>query len=195
MVFTARVLDIYYRTRYRSLKVFDRQNFPKTGNFLIVANHLSNWDPPLMVIAAWRPMGFVAKEELFDKPRFGKLIEFYGAISVNREKPERSTIKSVKQIFGKGWCLGMFIEGTRSKTPGVLGRPHLGPAWFARSNNVPIIPLGIVGTEVKGGDVVVRVGKPIQADHDLEATTWRIMESLADLTGFELRHRELAREV
>lgn len=190
---TARFLEYYYKVFCGKLTITGRENVPKEGQFLIVANHLSNWDPPLLVVAARRPMGFVAKEELFEKPRFGKLIEFYGAISVKRDKPEKATVKSVKKIFENGWSVGMFIEGTRNKTPGVMGKPHLGAAYFAKSNKVRILPIGILGTNQKRGHAFVRIGKPIEPGPDLEQTTWEIMEALSELTGFKIESRELAK--
>jgi 1-acyl-sn-glycerol-3-phosphate acyltransferase len=189
---TASAIEFYYNLFWARLSVSGRENIPKKGQLLIVGNHLSNWDPPLLVVATRRPMGFVAKEELFDKPRFGKLITFYGAISVKRDKPEKATFKSVKKIFEAGWSVAMFIEGTRSKTPGIMGRPHLGAAYFARANKVPILPVGIVGTHVKGGHAHLQIGPVIEPSQDLEETTWRIMEALAGLTGFQIESRELA---
>lgn len=194
-MFSGRVIEIYpFSFRYK-LHISGRENIPAREQFVIVANHLSSWDPPLLVVAVRRPMGFLAKIELYRDPKFAKLIEIYGAISINREKLDVSTVKSVKKIFKAGWSLTMFIEGTRSQTPGVFGRPHLGPAYFARCNKVRILPVGIVGSNVKGGDVYVRIGEPLDYGLDLEQTTWQIMESLAELTGFKIVHRELAQSI
>jgi len=191
---TASGIELYYKLFWARLTITGRENIPPKGVLLIVGNHLSNWDPPLLVVATRRPMGFVAKEELFERPRFGKLITFYGAISVKRDKPEKTTFKSVKKIFETGWSVAMFIEGTRSKTPGVMGRPHLGAAYFARANKVPILPVGIVGTNEKGGHAYLHIGKIIEPSKDLEETTWRIMESLSELTGYKIESRELAND-
>lgn len=132
-------------------------------------------------------MGFIAKEELFTNPKVSALIEFYSAISVNRDKPEKRTIKAVRNIFGQKWCVSMFIEGTRPKTPGVLGPPHLGAAYFAKSNKVPILPVGLIGTAEKGEKAYAHIGKLIEPSDDMEKTTWEIMEALSQLTGFKIR--------
>jgi 1-acyl-sn-glycerol-3-phosphate acyltransferase len=191
---TASAIQSYYNIFYGRLTIRGRENVPKDGKpLLIVGNHLSNWDPPMLVVATRRNMGFVAKEELFvENPKFGKLIEYYGAISVKRDKPEKATFKSVKKIFESGWSVGMFIEGTRNKTPGIMGKPHLGPAYFARANKVQILPVGILGTNQKGGHAILHIGKPMDPGEDLEETTWRIMEALSELTGFRIESKEIA---
>ncbi len=173
------------------LEFSGRENIPE-GSCVFVANHLSNWDPPLISRATDRPVSFLAKKELYSDKFFRNLILTYGAISIDRDKPEKSTFKAVKEMLSQGWSLGMFIEGTRSKTPGILGKPNLGPAYFAKSNKLPIVPVGIVGTNVKYGKVVVKIGKPIAAEGSLEEISWKIMEALAELTGFQLPEREIA---
>ncbi len=171
------------------LSVIGRENVPK-GSFVAVSNHLSNSDPPLLTVATDRPIAFLAKKELYDVPVLKDLILTYGAISVDRSSPELSTFKAVKHMFRAGWSLGMFIEGTRNKTPGVLGQPHQGPAYFARSNRVPLLPIGITGTDRPWAKVVVRIGRPIEPSKDLDETTWKIMESLSQLTGSALPPKE-----
>lgn len=173
------------------VEVTGRENIPK-GPVLFVANHLSNWDPPLISYATDRPVSYLAKEELFSDKFFYPLIMAYGAISVRREKPEPSTFKAVKEMLKNGWCLGMFIEGTRNKNPGVLQQPHPGPAYFAKMNKLPIVPIGIVGMNEKWGKAYVRIGKPIEPSNNLEETTWKIMEAIAELTKFALPPREIA---
>ncbi len=173
------------------LEFSGRENIPE-GPVLFVANHLSGWDPPLIARVTDRPVSFLAKEELFSNKFLNPLIRAYGAISINRDKPEPSTFKAVKEMLKRGWCLGMFIEGTRNKTPGVLGPPHLGPAYFAKANKLPIVPIGILGMNEKGGKARVIIGKPIEASSNLDETTWRIMEAISELTGFGLPPRELS---
>lgn len=166
-----------------------RENIPE-GSCVFVSNHLSNWDPPLVTRVVDRPVSYLAKKELYSDKFFKGMVLAYGAISIDRDKPEKSTFKAVKEMIAQGWSLGMFIEGTRSKTPGILGQPHVGPAYFAKANDLPIVPIGIVGSNVKNGKVVAKIGKPIQPSKDLEKTTWEIMEAIAELTGFQLPERE-----
>lgn len=165
------------------LKVTGRENVPRDRRFIAVANHLSNWDPPLISTATDEPMAYLAKTELFVHPFVKWLILAYGAISIDREKPEPSTFKAVKEMFKAGWNLGMFIEGTRNKNPGIMGQPHLGPAYFAKSNKVCLLPVGIIGTNETNGPWTVNIGKPIEYDNDLEAVTWKLMDEISALCG------------
>lgn len=176
---------------YHRLEVTGRENIPD-GPKVIVANHQSNADPPLLATATDVPLAFLAKKELYDVPALRSMILRYGAISIDRDKPEKSTFKAVKNVFANGWALGMFIEGTRNKDPEfkALGQPHTGPAYFARANKAIIVPVGIMGTNRKWGKVRVHIGKPIQPSNDLEATTWEIMHAIADITGYALPERK-----
>jgi len=161
------------------------ENIPSPP-FVVVANHLSNEDPPLVAVAMGCPIAFIAKQELYNVPILRSLILFLGAISIDRAKPDVSTFKAVKEVCRYGWSLGMFIEGTRSKTPGTLGVPYEGPAYFAWVLKAPIVPVGILGTDRAWGKAYVRIGKPLQPERDLEKTTWEIMKSLSELTGFAM---------
>jgi 1-acyl-sn-glycerol-3-phosphate acyltransferase len=172
------------------LTITGRESVPAPP-FVAVANHLSKEDPPLLAVAVRRPVAFIAKQELYAVPILRSLILFYGAISIDRDKPEVSTFKAVKEVCQHGWALGMFIEGTRSKTPGMLGAPYEGPAYFAWVLRAPIVPVGIVGTDNPWGKAYARIGKPIDPDRDLDKITWDIMQSLSDLTGFTLPPRSI----
>ncbi|MBX9689556.1 MAG: 1-acyl-sn-glycerol-3-phosphate acyltransferase [Candidatus Obscuribacterales bacterium] len=172
------------------LEFSGRENIPE-GPCVFVSNHLSNWDPPLVSRVVDRPVSYLAKKELYSDKFFRNLVLAYGAISIDRERPEKSTFKAVKEMLSKGWCLGMFIEGTRSKTPGILGQPNMGPAYFAKTNKLPLVPVGIVGTNIKRGKVIVKIGKPIQAEGSLDEISWKVMAALSELTGFQLPPKEL----
>jgi 1-acyl-sn-glycerol-3-phosphate acyltransferase len=172
------------------LTVEGQENIPP-GPCVAVANHLSNWDPPLVSVCLNRPICYLAKKELYEMPGVRQFLLFFGNISVDREHPELSTFKAVKRVFAAGWSLGMFIEGTRSRTPGVLGQPHQGPAYFAFSNKVPLVPVGITGTGKTYGKYLVRIGTPITPERDLDATTNTIMAALSALTGFALPEKDV----
>ena len=152
-------------------RIEGQENVPNDRPVLVVANHLSYWDPPLLCIATDKPLTFVAKKELFENPFLRPFVELYCSIPVNREKPGLSTIKAVHQVIQDGYSVGMFIEGTRSRVPNTLGAPHLGPAYIAKNNKVSILPVGLVGTNHNFMQVQVNIGQPLEASNDLEETT------------------------
>lgn len=172
------------------LETTGRENIPNEP-CMFVSNHLSNWDPPMVAHATDRPISFLAKKELYSDKFFRNLVLAYAAISIDRERPEKSTFKAVKEMLSQGWNMGMFIEGTRSKTPGILGQPQIGAAYFAKSNKLKIVPVGIIGSNIKYGKVHVHIGKPIQPEGSLDEITWKIMDALAELTGFQLPPKPL----
>ena len=181
-------LFIPYYFIIRRLKIYGKENLPKDKKpFIVMPNHLSNLDPPLVsTVLTGIPVAYMAKKELFETPIIKELIYLLGAFSVDRGKVEKTTIRAVKEIIEKNWCLGMFLEGTRSKTPGILGIPNIGPAYVANLNNIPILPLGIIGSNKPLGPIIVKIGKLFTPDKDLEKARWQCAEKLAELTGFKL---------
>lgn len=169
--------------------VSGRENLPKQGAYVLVANHLSDSDPPAIGINVGKPVAFMAKEELFDRPIFGRTIALLGAVSVDRERPEPSTFKAIRKILKSGRPVLTFIEGTRSKNPGVLGLPHTGPAYLARSNKVPLVPVSIIGSNDKKSKIHITFGQPLEPGADLDKTTWQVMQILSEMTGFKLPER------
>lgn len=183
------LIPIYY-IFYR-LRVFGKENIPKDRNFIIMPNHLSNNDPPLLCAALNLNIAYMAKKELFTVPFWGALIKSLAAFSVDREKVEKTTIKAAKEILTqKGWPVGVFLEGTRSKIPGTLGKPNLGAPFIASISGVDILPVGIVGSNKLFGPITVRIGKPFSPDKDLENAKWQCSEKLSELTGFKVPNKD-----
>lgn len=187
------IFGLYHRL-FTRIKVYGRENIPKEGSLIFVGNHKSYYDPPLYAFATQRHMIYFAKQELWDNPNMGKFLSWLGALPVNRQKPEISRIKFIREIMKTGWSLGLFIEGTRCKVPGKLGRPNIGPAYFAKTTKSPIVPIGFINTDKRFGPVIVKIGKPIPWSDDLEGKTWEIMDALAELTGYEILERKLAKD-
>ena len=178
-------VPVYYGL-YR-MKVYGKENLPKDKKpFIVMPNHLSNNDPPIISTALNIPIAYMAKKELYEVPFLGWAITILGAFSVDREKVEKTTIKAAKEVLEKNWCLGMFLEGTRSKTPEMLGVPNLGAAYIANLNKVPILPVGIVGSNKQFGPITVRIGELFYPDSDLEKARWQCSKKLSELTGFKV---------
>jgi len=193
-MFVGRTMMENWHKMFNHLTVEGRENIPAEGSLIIVGNHISNQDPPLLTVATHRHMIFMAKRELWFIRPLGMWIDFLGAIPINRDKPELSALKFMKQVLKTGWSLGMFIEGTRCKVPNSIGRPHLGAAYFAKITKSDILPVGIIGSDAKTGKahIKLKIGKPIPWSEDIEKTTWETMDALAELTGFTILERKLA---
>lgn len=176
-------------------EVRGRENIPAEGPLLVVANHLNLTDPPLIGISLGRKMMFMAKEELFRSPLTACFVGGFGAFPVHRGKLDRKAIRQSQQVLTDGLALIMFPEATRSKTAR-LQRAFPGSALIAMRSGVPILPIGIAGTEgVKGigwilrrPRITVNIGRPfylpsssrLTKDGLIENTTL-IMERIAEL--------------
>lgn len=149
------------------LKVSGQENIPKNGAAIIAANHISLLDPPVIGISLKRFLHFMAKEELFQFPIFGWLIQELKAFPVRRGMADRIAIRTAMNILDSGELLGVFPEGTRSKT-GSLGKPEPGVAMIAVKTGAPIIPTAVIGTGDIGHKLLprfkVKFGRPIIVD-------------------------------
>lgn len=169
------------------LEVINKDKIPKDKlPFVIMPNHLSNLDPPLIAVATGLPVAFMAKVELFKVPILRQLIILLGAFSVNREKVEKTSIKATKEIIKKNWCVGMFLEGTRNKTPGKLSTPNSGPPFIANLNKVPILPIGIINSNEPLKGIKVIIGDLFYPEKDLEKAKLQCANELSKLTGFKM---------
>lgn len=138
------VNPIFY-TYFRG-KVYGREKVPLNQPLIIVSNHASVFDPPLLSSAIRRPVAFMAKQELFDVSALKQLITALGAYPVNRQGSDRSAIKNALNSVKKGWATGIFIQGTRTKN-GKIDDPKLGAAMIAAKAKASLLPLSLWGTE------------------------------------------------
>lgn len=171
----------------RRWEVRGAENLPASGGLVLVANHLSYWDPVVVGCVFNRPVHFMAKWELFKIPLLGSAIRILGAFPVRRDKSDRNAIRTAIRLLQEGRVVGVFPEGTRSHT-GDLLKPHLGAAMLASRAGVPILPVAVSGTRGVFGKVRVYVGQPIftpggikAAKSDLEDASDRVMTQIAAL--------------
>lgn len=163
------------------------EHVPSTGGVLVVSNHLHNADPVLLSIAFPRPLHFMAKKELFRLPFIGWLIRRVGAFPVDRQKADRGALRRAEAVLAQGLAVGMFPEGTRSRTA-ALGPAHPGAALLALRTEVPVLPVTIVGSERLPGNgtksrqrersekgsgssraIVIRIGPPFHVSRSTHA--------------------------
>ena len=122
---------------------------PKSGPLIVVANHISNSDPPL--VAGWltpmlgRQMHILAKQALFIGP-LGWILKKLGATPVRAGGSDIEAYRVAKAVLDRGDVLCIFPEGTRSPT-GVMQEPKPGVAMLATRTGVAILPVGVSGSD------------------------------------------------
>lgn len=103
------MLRVYFRGR-----VYGAENVPQSGPLVVVSNHASNYNPPLVSNYMRRPVAYMAKEELFKIPILKQAIELYGAYPVSRGSADRTAIRAALKYLDEGWAVGVFLQGTRT---------------------------------------------------------------------------------
>jgi 1-acyl-sn-glycerol-3-phosphate acyltransferase len=158
------MLGLYFRGR-----VYGAEQVPTTGGLVVVANHASDFDPPLLSAAVRRPVSYMAKEELFNVPVLSQAIRLYGAYPVKRGSADRSAIREALKQLDQGWAVGIFLQGTRTVN-GRIPEPKIGAALIAAKAQVPLLPVSLWGTQhiFKKGTAIprpvpltIRIGAPI----------------------------------
>lgn len=167
-------------------EVIGKENFPAEGGVLLCSNHIDNLDPPVVGINAPRPVYFMAKEELFNVPVLGKILPDLNAFPVKRGMSDREALRKGLGILKEGNVLGLFPEGTRSKT-GQLGKGLAGAGFFALRSEAHVVPCAIIGPYKALSRLKVVYGKPIDMKElrerkaSAEETTELIMSEIRKL--------------
>lgn len=130
-----------WRIRFEGL-----ENIPRAGAFVLAPVHRSFIDFGLISALTRRPVGFMGKESLWKNKYFGAFISHLGAYPVNRGAPDRESLRRTLAILEGGKPLVLFPEGTRRSGP-VIEHLAEGAAYVASRAGVPIIPVGIGGSE------------------------------------------------
>ena len=151
-------------TRWR---VEGGENVPRQGPLLVVANHLHNADPPLLGVSLNRRLVFVAKEELFRSRLTAYFLRRLGAFPVRRGRLDRKALRQAEQFLDEGLAVVVFPEGARSHG-GQLRPAFPGAVLMAVRNGVPVLPVGLTGTEKLKGlgwvlrrpGITVSIGRP-----------------------------------
>ncbi len=179
----------FVRTLWNFKAIYPKKNmFPEFGPGVVVSNHQSHIDPFLLGAACHRRIRFMSKLDNFKTPLVRTLFSNLGAFKVDREHPEAGWERA-RQVIRKGDWVGIFPEGTRSKD-GELGEFKTGAVRLAIEMDVPIVPMGIVGSlnalpkgnlMMKPTQIIVRVGDPIYYDnYDINTVTYEEIHRLND---------------
>ncbi|MBB6630348.1 lysophospholipid acyltransferase family protein [Clostridium algidicarnis] len=151
------------------IEVIGKDNIPKEA-CLFVSNHQSYFDVPALIYAIDKPIGFVAKKELEKIPVYKSWMLDIKSVFIDRNNA-REAIKTINegvQYLKEGYSMGIFPEGTRSKSKH-MGKFKKGSLKLATKSKVPIVPISINGTykafeetgSLKRASVKIIIDKPI----------------------------------
>ena len=121
-----------------------RENIPKTGAVLVVSNHQSHFDPPLVGAGCWRRMNYLARETLFRFAPLGWLIHSLDAIPIDRDGLGLNGIKESLRRLKRGEMVLIFPEGTRTRD-GEMAPFRPGFTVLAARSKAWILPVAIEG--------------------------------------------------
>jgi 1-acyl-sn-glycerol-3-phosphate acyltransferase len=168
-VFTQVGLMVLFGFRWRGIG-----SLPARGPVLVVANHQSYLDPPMVGCAMkHRHFDFLARAGLFDSKWLGRLITTLHAVPVNESGGDPASIKEILRRLEMGRVVLIFPEGTRTMD-GSIGEFKRGVAVILRRSRCPVLPVGIAGAREAwprggkprpfAGPIVVQAGEPIPHD-------------------------------
>lgn len=153
------------------LRVHGRERLDPETTYLFTANHVSNVDPPILLLAIGRNIRVLAKAALFRLPLFGRVLYRAGMIPVHRDDRRRSirAVDEAADALRAGHDFLVFAEGTRSRD-GRLQPLKKGPFVMAIKAGVPVVPVAVLGTRevlpadrvrLRPGSVTVHFLEPI----------------------------------
>jgi len=148
-------------------RVQGRENIPLRGAVIFVSNHLELVDSPLLWVSLGRRVYFMAKEEVFHPGIIGYFMKSFGAFPVRKGRQDRKALFKAQQLLAEGKALTIYPEGMRSQSRKIKLAFH-GAALIASRSGVPVIPIGISGTEKIRGlswlwrrpQILLNIGEP-----------------------------------
>lgn len=194
---------------YARFSISGTENIPLDSAAILCGNHRSYFDIAaisLAVARTGRPVRFLGKKEVFDAPIIGPLATALGGIRVERGTGSDEPLRAASQSLQAGDLVAIMPQGTIPRGPAFFDpvlKGRWGAARLADETRVPVIPVGIWGTEKvwprnaklpnitnvsSPPQIIVRVGEPVVLDYlDPDIDTQRIMDAIAALLPEEAR--------
>jgi 1-acyl-sn-glycerol-3-phosphate acyltransferase len=191
------ILFAFSRTYFR-LRVIDGEKVPASGPFVLAPVHRSNIDFLLVSAVTRRRMRYMGKDSIWKWELPGRLISALGAFPVRRGTADRDALRTCMAVVEVGEPLVMFPEGTRQSGP-IVQPLFDGPAYVAARAGIPIVPVGIGGSEaamprgskmIRPTRIVLVVGDPIHPPAPSESgarVPRRVVRELTDTLHVEVQ--------
>ena len=161
------VCKVWFRFR-----VVGGENLPADEAYILAPVHRSYLDTPVGGMVTARRQRFLGKESLWNNRAAGRFLTIVGGFPVERGTADRAALRACQDVLERGEPMVMFPEGTRQHGPVVeADLMHAGPAFVAARAGVPLVPMGIAGTDyaMPGSSMLIRpvrvvmvVGEPIR---------------------------------
>lgn len=184
--FSARKLTKVIFAPVAPIQVLHIENTRQTGAFLLAANHISHFDPPIISSVVRRKIDWMAMAEFFPVPVLGGFLRAVDAFPADRDRADRTTIRTALERLRAGRIVGIFPEGgIRDGARSVLeGAPlRSGASALAHLAAVPIVPCVILGTDRLYGKknwrpfrrtpIWMAFGKPIETSATMDKSAAR----------------------
>ncbi len=126
------------------LRAYGQDNLPERGGALLLSNHQSYLDPPIVGIVVRRRVAYMARDTLFRNLMFGGLLRLLNVFPVKRGRPDHASIRLAIDYLRSGQVVVMFPEATRTRD-GALQQVKGGFRLLVERANVPVIPVAIDG--------------------------------------------------
>jgi len=170
------------------LDVTGRESVPPFGPVILIANHLSNNDPPVLISSIDRRLNFIAKQELFSNPITKFVLREFGVHPFDRSGQSVDIIKMALRLLAQDKPVLLFPEGTRSPDH-ALQKGLPGAAYIAMKSQSTILPVGIVGTEKFSSRrmmfpfarIGVNIGQPFTLPSIEGRPSHEVLQSMADM--------------
>lgn len=173
VVVKRRLLRFVFRPIMRLLfriRIEGQENIPTGSAYILAANHISLFEPPLL-LGFWPELPeVIAGHDVWERPGQNVLVKLYGALPVRRGEYDRKVIESMLAVLHSGRPMMIYPEGGRSHHIG-MRRAMPGVAYLVEKAQSPVLPVAVIGTHddllkdaLKGkrAEIIIRIGKPFR---------------------------------
>lgn len=132
------------------VEIKGEKNLSQDKGFILVANHVSDYDPLLLGLKIDKPINWLAGSYLFNMPLIGDFLKNVGAIPVSKdEEMIKKAFDKMSECLMKKQIVGIFPEGWKRIGKEKLGKFHTGFARLALSTGADVLPIGIKGVKIR----------------------------------------------